>query len=201
MTEINISTVAKNPRDRRTTLGYYIPFPGTFAVIFKPAPGFLMQMRMSNGGLSEEMELLPDGEGVSNVTDSMNEYIGLIYISIGVIVCALFFSSQLLETVKKSRVVVNTLRYKKDLAIRTEPDYCGQGVIQKLQENVRYYDNPMLIIEDNELAQVIAANKEDDNRMEDMLKKQGQSLEQRSVYKSAIREAKEQKASQKSGND
>jgi hypothetical protein len=201
MTEINVSTKAKLPRDRRTTLGYYIPFPGTFAVIFKPAPNFLMQMRMKNGALNEEMGLLPGGEEVSGLTDSMNEYIGLIYISIGVIICALFFSSQLLETVKKSRVEANTLRYKKDLAIRTEPDYCGQGVIQKLQENVRYYDNPMLIIEDNELAQVIAANKEDDNRMEDMLKKQGQSLEQRSVYKSTIREVKDQKASQKSGND
>jgi hypothetical protein len=155
---------------------------------------------MSSGHTSGETQTLPGGEAVSGITDSMNEYIGLIYISIGIIICALFFSSQLLETVKKSRVMVITQRYKKDLAIRTEPDYCGQGVIQKLQENVRYYDNPMLIIEDNELEQVVAANKEDEKNMEDMLKKQGQSLEQRSVYNSTVREVKGQKASQKAGN-
>jgi hypothetical protein len=200
MIEINESVTAKMPSNRRTTLGYSVPFPGTFAVIFKPAPDFLMQLRMSTGHASGKTQTLPGGEAVSGITDSMNEYIGMIYISIGIIVCALFFSSHLLETVKKSRVAVVTQRYKKDLAIRTEPDYCGQGVIQKLQDNVRYYDNPMLIIEDNELEQVVAANKEDEKNMEDMLKKQGQSLQQRSVYKSTVREVKGQKASQKAGN-
>jgi hypothetical protein len=203
LTEINESTDAKTLANRRLTLGYYIPFPGTFAVIFKPRDDFLLKLRMSaiSKNDSTDIDHIPGVAEVESIANSMNEYIGLIYMSIAIIICAMFFSSQLLETVKKSRVAVNVLRYKKNLAISTEPDYCGQSVIQKLQENVRYYDNPMMVIEAAELEQMIAANREADLRQEQIYEKEGQSLEQRGVYKSAIREVKDQKASKKAGDD
>lgn len=199
--EINESGDAKSLTDRKVSVSYLIPFPGTFAVIIKPRVDYLLELRMTTQttAVAADMTLVPGVAVIGAVTDSMNEYIGMIYLSIAMIVCAMFFASNLRETEKLSKQKVQIMRYKKDLAITTDVDYCGQSVIEKLQENIRYVDNPMMTYQEDELSQAIEMNKESEIHDEQILQKQAESLKARSVFRATKTEAKQQKAAKKTG--
>lgn len=96
-----------------------------------------------------------------------------------VIIIAFTIIKRMNDALHKTRVEMFSSEYKYNLVTGLSLDYSGQHAIQKLEETVRYFSNPLEMINTKDLSIISANNKASSKLSEQVFQKDHELLQQR----------------------
>jgi hypothetical protein len=156
---------ATNKEIYKSSVTYNIPFPGIFAVIVKPQHGLMTK-------LTDLKRKLIDSQ-VTNI-DHM-EYVRntIVVATVLIIACILIIqATYVFSGIKSSKHREDLVEFKHGIVTNTNTDYKGQSIIQKLENSVRYYSNPIRGLNETEMGEAKTLYKEHGEDSHELLKKQ-----------------------------
>lgn len=127
-------------KNANPTVTYPIPYPGTYAVIMFPDEDLYESIANAKSGDVFAAQAPAAAASLENKT----QYLIILLLAVIFFMICLVFIKDVGSHVSMSRIMNLCGAYKWTIVKATTMDFSGQGVINKLTETVRYFENPLL---------------------------------------------------------
>lgn len=173
------------PNETHAGITYKIGFPGTYAVIYQPVPNFALKVIGLRDSIIAKANLFKAASWKSNIIAFGTLLILIIMFGI--------YISAASSGLQESKINKKVKRFRWNVIMNTEPDYKGQGVLQKLEETVRFFNNPLRNSNPDDTEKNIEVNSQFDTKLQYYISKNKEKLGTQMMIQNNQREVMETK--------